>query len=45
MFWNLCSKQVCNSLLKRMNSNMNKTKEQTVDDCKKVWLNLLKFEN
>ena len=32
--------QVCNVLLKRLNSNMNKTKEQTVDNRKKVWLNL-----
>ena len=29
-----------NVLLKRLNSNMNKSKEQTVDNRKKVWLNL-----
>ena len=40
MSWNSYPKQVRNSLLKRLNSNMNKTKEQTVDDRKKVWLNL-----
>ena len=33
-------KQVRNSLLKILNSNINKTKEQTLDDRKKVWLNL-----
>ena len=36
MFWNLYPKQVCNSLLKRLNSNINKTKEQTADDRKKT---------
>ena len=40
MSWNSYPKQVHNSLLKRLNSNMNKTKEQTADDHKKVWLNL-----
>ena len=40
MSWNSYPKQVRNSLLKRLNSNMNKTKAQTVDDRKKVWLNL-----
>ena len=38
--WNSYPKQVRNSLLKRLNSNINKTKEQTVDDRKKIWLNL-----
>ena len=41
MSWNSYPKQVCISLLKRLNSNINKTKEQTVDDPKKIWLNLL----
>ena len=36
MPWNLYPKQVCNSLLKRLNSNINKTKEQTADDRKKT---------
>ena len=40
MSWNSYPKQVCNSLLKRLNSNINKTKEQTVNDRKKIWLNL-----
>ena len=40
MSWNSFPKQVRNSLLKRLNSSINKTKEQTVDDRKKVWLNL-----
>ena len=35
MSWNSYPKQVRNSLLKRLNSNMDKTKEQTVDDRKK----------
>ena len=39
MSWNSYPKQVRNSLLKRLNSGINKTKEQTVDDSKKVWLN------
>ena len=40
MSWNSYPKQVHNSLLKRLNSNINKTEEQTVDDCTKIWLNL-----
>ena len=32
-------KEVRNSLLQRLKSSINKTKEQTVDDCKKSWLN------
>ena len=40
MSWNSYPNQVCNSLLKRLNSNINKTKEQTVDDRKKFWLSL-----
>ena len=40
MSCNLYPKQVCNSFLKRSNSNMNKTKEQIVDNLTKVWLNL-----
>ena len=40
MSWNSYPKEVRNSLLKRLNPNMNKTKEQTVDDHKKVCLNL-----
>ena len=28
------------SLLERLKSNINKTKEQTIDDPKKIWLNL-----
>ena len=40
MSWNSYPKQVHKSLLKRLNSNINKTKEQTADDHKKVWLNL-----
>ena len=39
MSWNSYPKQACDLFLKRLNSNMNKTKEQTVDDLKKVWLN------
>ena len=35
MSWNSYLKQVRNSLLKRLNSNINKTKNQTVDDRKK----------
>ena len=41
MSWNSYPKEVRNSLLKRLNSNINKTKEQTLDDRKKVWVNLL----
>ena len=40
MYWNSYPKQVRNSLLKRLNSSIRKTKEQTVDDHKKIWLNL-----
>ena len=40
MSWNSYPTQVRNSLLERLNSNINKTKEQTVDGSKKVWLNL-----
>ena len=40
MSWNSYPNQVYNSLLKRLNSNINKTKEQTVDDRKKFWLSL-----
>ena len=40
MSWNSYPKQVRNSLPKRLNSNINKTKVQTVDDRKKIWLNL-----
>ena len=39
MSWNSYAKQVSNSLLKRLNSNINKAKEQTADDCKKIFLN------
>ena len=35
MSWNSYPKQVRDSLLKRLSSNMDKTKEQTVDDRKK----------
>ena len=34
-----------NSLLKRLNSNINRTKEQTIDDRKKIWLNLLYLDD
>ena len=40
MSWNSYPKQLRNSLLKRLSSKINKTKEQTVDDRKKIWLNL-----
>ena len=40
MFGNLYPKQVSNFLLKRLNSNIDNTKEQTVGDGKKIWLNL-----
>ena len=40
MSWNSYPKQVCNSFLKRLNYNLNKIKEQIIDDLKKVWLNL-----
>ena len=39
MSWNSYPKQVRNSLLKRLNSNINKTKKQTLDYRKKVWSN------
>ena len=32
MYWNSYPTQVHNSLLKRLNSSISKTKEQTVDD-------------
>ena len=44
MSWNSYPKQVRNSLLERLNSNMIKTKKQTGDDCKKVWLILQKSD-
>ena len=40
MSWNSYPKRVRNSLLKRLSSNINKTKEQIIDNRKKVWLNL-----
>ena len=40
MSLNSYPKQVRNTLQKRLNSNINKTKGQTVDDRKKIWLNL-----
>ena len=40
MSWNSYPKQVRNSSLKRFNSNINKTREQTVGDRKKIWINL-----
>ena len=40
MPWNSYAKQVRNSLLKRLNSNINKKKEQTADDRKKIWMNI-----
>ena len=36
MSWNSYPKQVCNSFLKRLNYNLNKIKEQIIDDLKKV---------